>query len=380
MNVKDALKSVRISYAQMAKRTGLAKSTLCRAIIHGEYPARADPEELKRRVEQELSLEGLTTDTLSWPDNGRRPHYEVPHTKKPDPTEELDLMQLDRNVLAHFGLRSNPFLNDVEAEEDVFVTKGYSQVVASIKDAIEQRGFVAVVAESGCGKTTIWDGIESEYAGRDDVIICKPLLKTRENITPEHLCRALIYGLMGDDTRIPNDGEDRGRMLSAALRAVRTGTVDRKAVLYIDDAHFCNASVLRQLKTFFEEKVGRYRLLAIVLVGLPQLKTKLALFAEVGNRIRLLEVPPVPVKEYLEFKLRRVGSSVDKLFDAGGIAAFLERFKQGRQHPLGEPLIINASCIRAMCKLYDTGGEPGEKIGSKTIDALPGATTARRVA
>lgn len=163
-------------------------------------------------------------------------------------------------------------------------------------------------------------------------------------------------------------------MLSAALRAVRTGPVDRKAVLYIDDAHFCNTSVLRQLKTFFEEKVGRYRLLAIILVGIPDLKPKLAAFPEIGNRIRILDVPPVSVEEYLTFKLRRVGSAREKLFDNGGWEAFLDRFRAPKRPALGRPLMINALCIRAMVQLHRNGAQSGEKITRGIIDQLPGGS------
>jgi type II secretory pathway predicted ATPase ExeA len=290
-------------------------------------------------------------------------------------------MQLDRNVLGLFGLRSNPFLNDIEDDSDVYPSKGHEQVTQSIRDAIVQRGFIAVCAPSGAGKTTIWDGIESENANSPDVVICKLQLqlKNKEMLSPSHLCRALIYGLLGDDAKIAQDAEAQGRQLSTALRATREGAIDRKAVLYIDDAHFCSTSVLRQLKTFFEEKVGRFRLLTIVLVGLPTLKTKLAEFAEIGNRIRLVEVPPVPVRDYLTFKLRRIGSSVEKLFDPSGIEAFEERFRQPKRGAMGYPLIINATCIRAMVKLFENGAQPGERISREIIDALPGVAPIRKV-
>jgi type II secretory pathway predicted ATPase ExeA len=117
--------------------------------------------------------------------------------------------------------------------------------------------------------------------------------------------------------------------------------------------------------------VGRYRLLGIILIGLPKLKQKLADFPEIGNRIRLVEVPPVPVQAYLDFKLRRVGSSLDKLFDPSGLTAFLDRFKLPRRTAVEHPLIINATCIRAMCKLYELGGMPGARITADVIGQLP---------
>jgi type II secretory pathway predicted ATPase ExeA len=215
---------------------------------------------------------------------------------------------------------------------------------------------------------------------RDDTVICKPQTKEKHKLTPEHLVRALIYGLLGDNAHVCREAEDRGRQLSQALRQIRTAEIDKKVVLYIDDAHFCGANVLRQLKTFFEEKIGRYRLLAIILVGLPELKNKLAAFPEIGNRIRLVEVPPVPVQEYIAFKLKRVGSSVEKLFDGAGFDAFVDRFRQPRRPAMGHPLLINAACIQAMVKLHQNGGQPGERITREIIDLLPGGATARRAA
>ena len=394
MNLKDAIARTHQGYRRIGQSIGLSTSAVSNLVNFGEYPTRSDHEDVKRKLSSALAKHGVTPADIDWPRPGLRPGYGR-GVRRPElnpvatltaldshqiTSEDIDLMQLDRSVLSLFGLRVNPFLNDVEEECDVFQSKGYQAVSQAIRDAIDQRGFIAISAPSGAGKTTIWDGIENEYGTRDDVVICKPALKYKERLSPEHLCRALIYGLAGDDVKIPRDAEDRGRFLSAALRAVRSGAIDRKAVLYIDDAHFCNASVLRQLKTFFEEKIGRFRLLTIVLVGLPTMKNKLAEFPEIGNRIRLVEVPPVSVKEYLDFKLKRVGSSIDKIFTADGLDAFLDRFRAPKRPALAHPLIINATCIRAMVKLSDNGGGVGERITREIVDQLPGQAPARRVA
>lgn len=395
MTLKLAINQARLTYRPFAKGLGLHATAVSRIVNYGEYPVRIGKKECIRRMTAVLAEHGIDATEVEWPADGVHPSYaagverrsarcgagvfkhEVP--VEVNETEAINLMQLDRSVLQLFGLRTNPFLNDVEADEDVFPYKGHDQVATAIKDAIEQRGFLAVAAPSGAGKTTIWDGIEAEYGRRDDCVICKPQLKQRENLSPEHLVRALIYGLLGEDRCIANNAETRGRQLSQALRAIRSGAADKKAVLYIDDAHFCSASVLRQLKTFFEEKIGRFRLLAIILIGLPELKHKLASFPEIGNRIRLVEVPQVALREYLEFKLRRVGSSIDKLFDAAGWEAFQDRFRAPRRPAMGYPLIINASCIQAMVKLSQNGAQPGERITREIVDMLPGGMQ-RRVA
>ena len=375
MTYAEALQAARINLRPMGREIGVSASALSRITTFGEYPIRLGPAETKRRISDYLSKRGIDATEIVWPE--RLPE----ETKQPSLTEGIELMQLDRNVLTLFGLRTNPFINDIESDADVLHYKGYEVIEQAIHDAIEQRAFLAIVADSGAGKTTIWDGIEAEYGAREDTIVCKPSIKSREELTPEHLARTLIYGLAGDDVKIKTNAEDRGRQLSQALRNIRNGVQDRKAVLYIDDAHFCSASVLRQLKTFFEEKVGRYRLLSIILVGLPTLKNKLSEFAEVGNRVRLVEVPPIPVQEYLKFKLERVGSTLGRLFEDDGLAAFVDRFRTStRRPPLGRPLVINAMCIRAMVRLYQNGAQNGERITREIIDTLPGDAPVRKAA
>jgi type II secretory pathway predicted ATPase ExeA len=360
-----------LSQRQFASAAKVPKSTLSRLLTTGQWPrnAAATRKQLATALTQHTEIVDPLRD-LAWPgDQQARPTV---HLEEP--------MKLDPRVLQHFGLKQNPFDNDVEDDADVFRYRGYDAVEKSICEAIDQRGFVAVVAESGAGKTTILEGVEGAYAGREDTIICKPAVKDREKLTPDHMARALIYSLLGENTTIRANAEDRGRQLSHALRQLRSGTLDKNCVLYIDDAHFCTTRSLRQLKTFYEEKVGRFRLMSIVLVGLPDLKEKLALFAEIGNRIRLVEVPLVPVEEYLEFKLKRVGSSLAKLFETGGKEAFLARFHQPRRGSAGRPLLINALCIRAMQRVYDIGSPAGERVSRELVDQLPGAVVLRRSA
>lgn len=363
MTLREAFTASGLSLRAAGTACGLSKTALARLIVHGIYPSRQRREEVQARIVEVLAHRGVTGD-LDWPES-------AVSTQRTIPTEEIELMQLDRAVLGHFGLKRNPFLNDVETDDDVFAWKGHSAIVDAIRETIEERAFLAVIAPSGAGKTTIWDTVEADAHGREDVVFCRPALKNKELLTPEHLVHAMIYGLLGEEAVIAGNAEKRGRQLSRALMQARNGVVDRRVVLVIDDAHYCGTSVLRQLKTFFEEKVGRYRLMAIVLIGLPPLKEKLQRFPEIGNRIRLCEVPPVPVRDYVEHKLRRVGSSLEKLFDPQGLDAFLARFRAPRRNALGWPLVINATLIRAMCKLYESGPGPGERISREIVDLLP---------
>lgn len=364
----------------------MSKSALCRLCKYGEWPTRRDKAATQDAIVAVLSRHNVHA-TIQWPGQGVRPGYgdarrreanagEPIHRYRPELTlQEIDTMQLDRDVLAAFGLRTNPFVNDCESEADIYRTRGYDSAIRSIMDAIKERSFLAISAPSGAGKTTIWEGVETALAGREDIVICKPHLKDKEVMTPNHLAKALLYGLNGSTYSVPRDAEDCGRALSEALRLA--AQQQRTPVLYIDDAHFSSTKVLRQLKTFYEEKAGRLRLMAIILVGLPELKNKLATFSEIGNRCRVLDIQPVPVADYLGHKLKRAGSSMDRLFDAGGRAALEERFRaeRGTKLALGYPLAINTTVIRAMVTWVRSGAQMGERMTRELIDSLPGGAS-----
>ncbi len=377
MTLKDAMARARVSYRMLGRDVQMSPAALCRLIDQGEYPARRDIGDVRKSICAALMQSGINPNNIEFPkpasqrariqveleDNAGAGRKAAPLT-----TEDMDLMQLSREVLNHFGLRRHPFLNDVEADDDVFPFKAHERITEAIHDTIRERGLLALVGPSGSGKTTIWDGVEEQFHNSEDVKICKPKLTEKDKLSPGHLNRALIYGLVGESERIPNNAEDCGRKVARHLAVTRDANYT--AVLYIDDAHFASTRVLRQLKTFHEQKIGRYRLLSIILVGLEELEGKLALFPEVGNRTRLVRMPPVPVKEYLEFKLRRVGSGIEKLFEPPGWDAFLDVFRpNARSIARGYPLDINTACIRSMvARCEDSAG--AEKITPDVVDRI----------
>lgn len=385
MTIKEALSKAGLPYSKAAARLGIGKSTFSNMVCHGQYPV--NREEGLRAMTEELIRAAGIRGSIEWPAAGvrldrkglgfeRRNGHKPADPREQERQEEIRLMQINRDVLQLFGLRRNPFLNDVEDDADVFRFRGYERVEREIHEAVKQAAMIAVVSESGAGKTTIWDGVAGELATRSDVRLCTPKILSRERMKPDHLTDALLYGLMGEGGKIPHSVEARGRLAHTLLsEAKRNGVTP---VLYIDDAHFCDRTTMRLLKSFYELKAGRFRLLAIVLVGLPELQHKLAVFPEVGNRIRLVEVPAVPVEQYLEFKLKRVGSQTGNLFGADGLKAFCDRFRPAKGRPaVGRPLEINAACIRAMFKLHENGGQAGERISAEIVDQLPGGAARR---
>lgn len=369
MTLKEAVQQTRISYRRLAQVLHLSPAALSRLLNDGEYPARREAGEIVNLFLALFAEHGLNTDTIEFTRQAV--------TSRAATTEETEeLMKLDQAILSHFRFSSDPFINDVVEDKDVFEHKGYAKLEGAIRSAMNDHGMVALAGPVGSGKTTLMDGIEQDYLYRGDLII-KPYVKDKEKLTDGHLTRALLYSLKGENSRIPSNAEDQGRLLSRSLKALRDSenTLTRRAILYIDDAHHCTASVLRTLKAFHEEKAGRHRLLAIVLVGTEELKSKLSRSPEIGNRARLLEMPPVLVRDYLDFKLGRVGSKLDKVFEPAALDAFLAMHRTRPGSPAtGAPLSINNACIRVLLKMFSTlEVESGMRVPVEIVDKVFGS-------
>ncbi len=399
MTPAEALVKAGITYDKLGSlirgKNGQASSrTACHLAIRcATYPQRFGESNFKAEVERVVRERGVR-DEIDWHEHVKLgPHGEHgpllgekwekrANRVSLQDIREMELMQLNEEVLALFRLKRNPFENDLRSESDVFKLNdgGYEKVEREILRGIKEHSMLALVAPSGSGKTTLWEGIEDDLINREDVVLCKPMAADRERLRPTHMVRALLFGLLGDSAQVAGDIERMSRQLYSALKDAQAKR--RTVILYIDDAHFMNRTLLRQIKRFYEFKTGRDRMLSIVMIGIEALGEKLGQFREVGDRTRTLTMPVVPVEKYLEFKLGRVGSSVPKLFDSDGLKAFKERFQAGKgKHAVGRPLAINAACIRCMVALEENGAVAGARINRDIVDGVEsGQPRARRAA
>ena len=72
----------------------------------------------------------------------------------------LENTPLSKAALKHFGLPRSPFVDDVQSRADVFQSTGARYARAALMDAAQNHGFVALVGESGAGKTTLIDELQ----------------------------------------------------------------------------------------------------------------------------------------------------------------------------------------------------------------------------
>ena len=225
-----------------------------------------------------------------------------------------------------FGLARDPFTDDVQDAADVFTSKDVRYVRETLWATAKHGGLLALVGESGCGKSTLRrDLADRAVREQANMIFIEPYVLAMEEsdtkgktLKSAHIAEALIAAVapLEKPKRSP---EARFAQLHRLLKDSRRS--GNKHILVIEEAHCLPTATLKHLKRFFELEDGFKRLLAIVLVGQPELRQKLseknAEVREVVQRCEVVELAPLDncLAEYVAFKFKRLGIALVDVFE-----------------------------------------------------------------
>lgn len=284
-----------------------------------------------------------------------------------------------REARAHFRIARDPFVEEMENDGDVFLTDDIRYVRAAMRQTAKHGGMLAVIAESGGGKSTLrhdllhWvetsgepiTTIQVSALGIDDAGERKGGRALTASDIIVTLVRALSPGAAIRQTLV-----DRSHQVETVLR--NSAKVGRKHVLLIEEGHSLTKASIKQLKRFYELQDGFKKLLSIILVGQPELKNKLSEtdpeVREVVQRMELVELPALDnhVEAYLRHKFARVELDYDKLCadDVAGMIRDRLRVAQTeyrggqravRERSLCHPLAVNNLVTAAMNQAVKIG-------------------------
>lgn len=278
--------------------------------------------------------------------------------------EPIEPAMLTPQARKHFQLFRDPFSDDVQEAKDVWTTPDSRYVREAMWTTARLGGFLAVVGESGAGKTVLRRDLVDRIRREDAPIrVIAPRTIDKSVLTAGQICDAIL-----DDLRpgaaSPSSLERRARMVERLL--LESSRIGNTHVLMIEEAHDLRVGTLKFLKRFWELEDGFRKLLAIVLVGQPELKAKLDErqnfeAREVIRRCEIAELPPIDehIGAYLAHKFQRVGADVTSVFADSAYDAIRARListrAPGRVLSLCYPLVINNLATRAMNLAADTG-------------------------
>lgn len=386
-----------LSMRDLADAAGISKTAMANVAIENRWPVRTDRTGIEGLLRALFERQGATAlqlqqlfhahvtkraDHNTFTDHAGRPLAEAARRVPdgtPDPTEDTDMLlpkqTLSLQARTHFKLFVNPFDGDVTTDEQMFTSGEIAFVRESCWQAAVGARFVAVVGESGAGKTTIQADLESRIArDRKQCIVIKPSVLGMEDtdakgktLKSTDILSSIITTLDPLGT-VPQTLEARTTRVERTLQ--RSTEAGFQHLLLIEEAHCLPDTTLKHLKRLHERmKFGRKPMLGILLLAQPELALKLdprrANLREVTQRCEVLHLLPLDgdLQAYLEHRMRAEGLELSKFIDAGAIEEIRARLTVQRPSANGKsrttsllyPLAVNNLVTAALNEAADVG-------------------------
>ena len=257
-----------------------------------------------------------------------KPMTELPSSQKPKAMFE-----------SHFGFREMPF--GVTPDPRFFYGHPlYVEGLAALVHGIEsKKGFMLVTGEVGTGKTILLRKLMRHLETRVHFVF----------VSNSHLTSYGLTELIVQDLGISNKEKGRLEMIqdlnSYLIEQLQAG---HTVALLIDEAQKLSDEALEGLCDLSNLETDEEKLLQIVLVGQPEIATKLnkASLRRIKQRIalhhRLYSLQtPAEVEHYIRHRLKIVGYEGPELFNKEAVEATW-------QYSGGTPRLINILCDNAL--------------------------------
>ena len=209
-----------------------------------------------------------------------------------------------RNVLNRYGLSREPFSKEINADE-LYVSPAHEEIGARLKAAIEGRASAVLTGEVGVGKTFLLRGLTNDLnPSRYRVTYIH-----NANVSRRDFYRQLSVALALEPKAHP----------SALFRQVQAHVEELAdeqkvhPVLLLDEAHLLATSVLEYLHVLLNYRMDSRSFLSVILVGLPELKDRLArnILASLSTRLPVrVQLEPLDVEQvagYLSHRMQTAG-------------------------------------------------------------------------
>mgnify|MGYP001813966333 FL=1 len=228
--------------------------------------------------------------------------------------------------LEHFNLNERPF-SITPDPRFLYMSARHREALAHLLYGLgEGGGFVQLTGEVGTGKTTICRCLLEQVPENVDIaLVLNPKVTATELIAT--VCDELGIEYPGGDTSIKALTDVLYRYL---LDAYARG---RRTVLILDEAQNLSADVLEQVRLLTNLETATQKLLQIVLIGQPELRSMLAredmrqLSQRVTARYHLDPISREEAGAYIRHRLQICGStntvfskrSVDRIQQPSGL-------------------------------------------------------------
>jgi general secretion pathway protein A len=246
--------------------------------------------------------------------------------------------------LKHFRLREQPF-GATPDPKFLYFTPGHAEALAALHYGLtERRGFLALTARPGMGKTTLLHYLLERWKDRAQTAFLFVPPETREK---------MISAVLEDLGLACGGGyAESCRLLRAlALECRRQG---KRLLLIFDEAQHIPPHVLEEIRLLSNFETPEEKLIEIILAGQPDLAERLRspeceqLHQRIAVWSTLGELNSGEVARYIDHRVRLAGRTRGKLFTRGAEAWIAEASR-------GIPRNINSICFEALSTAFARG-------------------------
>ena len=244
---------------------------------------------------------------------------------------------------AYFGLNENPFSLTPDPRF-LFMSQRHREALAHLLFGVGERGgFVLLTGEVGTGKTTLCRSLLEQVPEGVEVALV---------LNPKQTALELVASLCDElNVSYPPATESLKVLIDLLnLHLLKIHANGRRTVLIIDEAQNLSTDVLEQVRLLTNLETTTQKLLQILLIGQPELQTKMARpeLRQLGQRITArYHLTPLLLNEtaaYIQHRLEVAGCKRE-LFSKGTL--HLAHRLSG-----GVPRVINTICDRALLGAY----------------------------
>jgi general secretion pathway protein A len=244
---------------------------------------------------------------------------------------------------SYYGFTEMPF-HITPDPKFLYLSATHQEALQHLKYGVgEKKGFIVLIGEVGCGKTTLCRKFLNELdpAHYDTALVLNP------RVTETQMLKAILTELK--EPQLARSKSDLvAQVNQVLLDRIAAG---REIVLIIDEAQNLSFEVFEQVRLLSNLETDKQKLLQIVLMGQPELKEKLALEELRQLRQRILvhyELRPFSREEmdrYINHRLTVSGSMGRPHLTPW---ALRQIYKASR----GIPRIINNLCDKSLLSAF----------------------------
>lgn len=276
--------------------------------------------------------------------------------------------------LEFYKMNSQPF-GVTPDPRFLYLGRSHREALASLYYAVESdRGFVALIAQPGLGKTTLtFQLLEKLQEASRTVFLFQTQCNSMELF--QYLLNALGVDATGRDLVSMHN-----KLNEILCREMLAG---RRFVLAIDEAQNLGLEVLETIRLLSNFETAQTKLLQILLIGQPQLARKLASpeLEQLQQRISVFAslepFTPDDTAHYISHRLQVAGYEGAPLFTPAALQIIAE-------HSQGIPRKINGLCFSALSLGCAMGrrqidvGTIQEAIADRDVESLQRPAVTRR--